>query len=405
MAKNTLPIGTTTTNTIGCVSARDSANVHIGNTTHNHYLGSDLRNKFLRGLCIPPLPYEDRKNRNPERAEGTCEWFTCHPRFHDWQNNTSSSLLWVSADPGCGKSVLSRYLVDNVLPPSKSRATCYFFFKDDFDDQRSLEGALRCLLHQLFKQRSHLLFDNILQEFATEGEMTFASFYKLWKILLSAAGEGDQIVCILDGLAECVNPQLLIKTLARFYKSNEHEKFKLKFIVTSQPYHQIRRGFYDLIKSQPTIHLAGESQKEVNDIADEITLYVIHRINGLSRTLGLSDKWRDILIDEFARFRSQTYLWAHLVLFFIEDAPLPITQSELRSNIRNLPLTVEAAYNKILSKSHNPDKTQMILQVITAASRPMSLSEIAVVLTFRADVHLSLNHLGQDIPPLDLTAQ
>jgi len=43
-------------------------------------------------------------------------------------------MLWVSADPGCGKSVFAKYLVDSILTITESRIICYFFFKDDFED-------------------------------------------------------------------------------------------------------------------------------------------------------------------------------------------------------------------------------------------------------------------------------
>ena len=55
-------------------------------------------------------PYRDRKERNPDRVLGTCEWFIAHELFRDWQESKSSRMLWVSADPGCGKSVLAKYL-------------------------------------------------------------------------------------------------------------------------------------------------------------------------------------------------------------------------------------------------------------------------------------------------------
>ena len=95
-------------------------------------------------------PYRDRKNRNPDRIQGTCEWFVAHELFLDWQESKSSRMLWVSADPGCGKSVLAKYLVDSVLATTESRTVCYFFFKDDFEDQKSIVSALSCILHQLF---------------------------------------------------------------------------------------------------------------------------------------------------------------------------------------------------------------------------------------------------------------
>jgi ankyrin repeat domain-containing protein 50 len=94
--------------------------------------------------------YRDRKDRNPKRLDGTCEWFINHPLFRNWQKSKTSSLFWVSADPGCGKSVLAKYLVDTMLPSIKSRTICYFFFKNDFEDQRSAVSALCCILRQFF---------------------------------------------------------------------------------------------------------------------------------------------------------------------------------------------------------------------------------------------------------------
>ncbi|KAJ5656585.1 Ankyrin repeat protein [Penicillium longicatenatum] len=38
----------------------------------------------------------------------------------------------VSADPGCGKSVLARLIIDGYIPAScLDVTTCYFFFKDN----------------------------------------------------------------------------------------------------------------------------------------------------------------------------------------------------------------------------------------------------------------------------------
>lgn len=56
--------------------------------------------------------YEGYKDFNPQRVEGTCEWFFNDDRYLKWRDSSISSLLWVSAGPGCGKSVLSRALID-----------------------------------------------------------------------------------------------------------------------------------------------------------------------------------------------------------------------------------------------------------------------------------------------------
>ncbi|KAB5536125.1 hypothetical protein GE09DRAFT_1176620 [Coniochaeta sp. 2T2.1] len=50
--------------------------------------------------------YEGYENFNPQKVEGTCEWFRDDDRFRKWRDSNTSSLLWVSAGPGCGKSVV-----------------------------------------------------------------------------------------------------------------------------------------------------------------------------------------------------------------------------------------------------------------------------------------------------------
>ncbi|KAF2176486.1 hypothetical protein K469DRAFT_813352 [Zopfia rhizophila CBS 207.26] len=84
--------------------------------------------------CLNVSPYRDRKDRNPDRVPGTCDWFVSHELFRGWQESISSRMLWASADPGCRKSVLAKYLVDSVLLTTESRTVCYFFFKNDFED-------------------------------------------------------------------------------------------------------------------------------------------------------------------------------------------------------------------------------------------------------------------------------
>lgn len=124
-------------------------------------------------------PYRDRKERNPDRVMGTCGWFVAHECFQQWRESPSSSMLLVSADPGCGKSVLAKYLVDSELSTTESRTTCYFFFKDDLEDQRSARSALCCLLHQLFEQKDILLSNKIVERFEASGGHLTSSFIEL----------------------------------------------------------------------------------------------------------------------------------------------------------------------------------------------------------------------------------
>src|SRR3984957_11190597 len=187
-------------------------------------------------------PYQDRKERNPDRVPGTCEWFVAHELFRDWQQSKSSRMLWVSADPGCGKSVLAKYLVDSVLPTTESRTTCYFFFKDDFEDQRSIICALGCILQQLFIQKRILLSEKIFEQIEMDGERFTNSFNELWDTIISVAEDKNagEIICLFDAIDECEDGgrSQLMQALCKLYGTGTD--FNLKFLVTSRPYGGIR---------------------------------------------------------------------------------------------------------------------------------------------------------------------
>jgi hypothetical protein len=73
--------------------------------------------------------YENFKAINKDRVPGTCMWVLKHPRYRRWLHSQENDLLWISADPGCGKSVLSKSLVDNELQDTETHSVCYFFFQ------------------------------------------------------------------------------------------------------------------------------------------------------------------------------------------------------------------------------------------------------------------------------------
>jgi DNA polymerase III delta prime subunit len=53
---------------------------------------------------------------NRRRIPNTCEWFRTDKRYKEWLSSDDVPLLLVSAPPGCGKSVLAAYLVEEELP-------------------------------------------------------------------------------------------------------------------------------------------------------------------------------------------------------------------------------------------------------------------------------------------------
>jgi hypothetical protein len=206
--------------------------------------------------------YEEHKNRNPDRVIGTCQWVINDLRYRSWLVSKTDNLLLVTADPGCGKSVLSKSLIGEELKSHESRSTCYFFFKDN-DEQNSLNDALCSLLHQLFSYRPHLL-SHAIPSFNRNGPELQRETAELWQILLQAATDSNagDVVCILDALDECAieGQANLSDLLTTFYNSSRLKTSRLstlKFLVTSRPYRSIERRFHKISAGLPTIRLAG----------------------------------------------------------------------------------------------------------------------------------------------------
>ena len=330
-------------------------------------------------------PYRDRKERNPDRIPGTCEWFVAHELFRDWQESKSSRMLWVSADPGCGKSVLAKYLVDSVLASTESRTTCYFFFKDDFEDQRSIVCALCCILRQLFLQKRILLSEKIFEQFEMDGERFTSSFNELWDAIISAAEDKNagEIICLFDAIDECEDRgrSQLTQALCKLYGTRRD--FNLKFLVTSRPYGGIRRGFQPLeIPGLPVIHLSGESDIEREKISREIDVFINARVKNIGAQLKLRNDQQELLLQELMRVPNRTYLWVYLTLDLIES-DIDIDKTGIVKATSHLPKTVDEAYERILSRSRNFKEAKRLLHIIVAAERPLTLKEMSVALALR----------------------
>ena len=340
---------------------------------------SDEESSFLQGLYNSQ--YEEHKSRNLDRVPGTCQWFLRNKKYSTWKENKSSDLLWVTADPGCGKSVLSKSLVDNELQSSPSSTTCYFFFKDDSADQKSATKAICALLHQiLYPYRKPVLLQKGVDVFKSRGTKMFDSFPILWELLLDIANdpEANEILCVLDALDECEEHEkkILINAVNRFYSSVGENKYngRLKFLITSRPYYDIEQQFDNLI-----IRLAGEDETEL--IKQEIDLVIRDRVPRLATKMKLDPATASILQQRLLDTENRTYLWLHLILEDVIKRSLRVkTPKRMEQFFKEIPATVYDAYDHILKRSPDPDDARKLLHIVLAAERPLTLREMNMAL-------------------------
>lgn len=326
--------------------------------------------------------YELYKSRVDDRLEGTCEWFLEQPHFNQWLDN-DRGLLIVSADPGCGKSVLAKHLIDNVLSQCNPSATiCYFFFKDG--DQNTQKQAICALLHQIFTNKPELikLAMNVIND---NGQETVNVVTKLWDIFSRVIKDPamGQTIFVLDALDECKESELVDLTDNIKFVQNDGET-RARFFVTSRPYENIILEFQELFDHSPHIHIPGENESD--KISQEVNIVIKHRVERLARKKRLSAPIQSYLEERLLRMEHRTYLWVHLVFEYFETHSFQKVKKGIdRVFIDKLPKDVNDSYCKILSKSEDMDMARKAFCIMLAASRPLTLTEMNIAVNLDLD--------------------
>ena len=356
-------------------------------------------------LCDLASDWESGKNFNASRVEGTCEWFLNDERFRRWRDSRTSALLWVSAGPGCGKSVLSRSLVDEGrLSTSVATSTvCYFFFKDGEEGRTSEADALSAILHQLFsRQATGHLIRYALSAHKNFGHSLSRNPSELWRILMDCTKSVDagEIICVLDALDECdvASRNQIINRLGSFY-FREQNMSKLKFLITSRPYDDLEASFRRFSATATYIRFDGDDKHR--DISHEISLVIDSRLGELACNLSPDDRRK--ISERLKSMENRTYLWLHLTFSIIEQDPSGYgRRSTIEDLLSDLPTQISGAYENILSRSKNERTTELLLQIILIATRPLTLDEANISLTLALQKERFTSHgalLSSQWPP------
>ncbi|KAL6828936.1 ankyrin repeat-containing domain protein [Trichoderma sp. SZMC 28015] len=327
--------------------------------------------------------YEWYKDLVEERVEGTCMWLLHHKYFKKWLHQESGPLV-ITADPGCGKSVLAKYLIDHGLP--RSVTICYFFFKDQ--DQNTIRQALCALLHQLFTRKPALI-KHAMAKFRTDGKGLINSTESLWEVLRNAVNDVQTgpIIIVLDALDECLASEFenLMKHIEIQFSESQLVQGKLKYLLTCRPYDQIVSRFQYLRDYFPNIHIPGEEESDT--ISQEINCVITYRAKRLSIKNNLPSEIENYLEFRLGNTPHRTYLWVFLIFDYLDKEIFKKTQKEVESIITTLPKSINEAYEQILNKSKDHPMVQKALSIILVANRPLTLSEMNVAVSMDDTIH------------------
>ncbi|KAL2065167.1 hypothetical protein VTL71DRAFT_4308 [Oculimacula yallundae] len=359
--------------------------------------------------CIKSLWYPDMDARALDPAltaePGTCEWILSHQKILLWTTNQESALLFLSGKPGCGKSVLTKYLKDMLptLPTSRVQLTsesaqipivAYFPFNDRGDQKaKKFYSMIRSILYQVFKASPvHFRFSELLESYKllkTGGPHTGTFEWPLhllreaWRSILRC-DTGVPLYVLVDALdeAETSTARETLALLRPIRPSETKEGcLKVKAFVTGRP-EVIIRLCDESYREIPRIRLEDEDEMANTD---DIAIYVKNQIVRVPthRRIELGP-----LFSQIVKQANGILLWAKLVVEHVVLQAATDSYQEIHRSITEIPSDMKDVYRTMLERekdNRHAEERRRIFQWVLFATGPITLPNLQVAILMRTN--------------------
>jgi Cdc6-like AAA superfamily ATPase len=165
-------------------------------------LGINGKREKIERWLLPPDPSTNYNKALEQRQEGSGLWFLQSDAFSTWKK-TKNSFLWLHGIPGCGKTILSSTIIEELERTAPRQSLLYFYF--DFSDthKQTLGSMVRSLVSQLYynHEQTAQQLDSLFSSCQNGCQQPTGE--SLCKLLLQEIGQFKEVWIVLDALDEC----------------------------------------------------------------------------------------------------------------------------------------------------------------------------------------------------------
>jgi ankyrin repeat protein/energy-coupling factor transporter ATP-binding protein EcfA2 len=334
---------------------------------------------------------EARERMVDEAYNATYEWMLNSPQYLIWKHSSGQRLL-IRGKAGCGKSTLMKHLfahetsAADIHGPSTARpVVCGFFFNGrGSPTERTLKAMLRTLLHQI-------VFQN-----PTAYRCIAKAHRGMEQVLASRNQIVDWTEKLLTNMLEDVMLSSTLPTLVFIDALDEGDGFSAAEVFGllekhTRPRPDGQRAMASVcLSSRPDNFVDHRKQWTTLNLTDfnskDIEMYTASRLNTMANACADS-RYQQLateLVPQIVAKADGVFLWVRLVVDEITTAmergedtqyfafQLSATPTDLWNQFREILLRV--------NHHHIPDM-QRLLQVVLVAERPLSVEELAHVLS------------------------
>jgi WD40 repeat protein len=322
---------------------------------------------------------------------GTCGWLLDELAIQSWMEvSPESQVVWFSAPPASGKSILSTYIISHLQDLGMSCQ--YFFFKFGDQTKRSLSTLLRTIAYQIAQENPD--FRRVLIALSAEGlklekaDTTFI-WQKIFESILFEMDLGHPMFWVIDGVDESESPKALLELL----RSLPRSRTPVRLLIMSRKTEPLLLAF-DRLSGSMKVDLIEKDNHDYN-LAD-IRLLVEKEMKHMRGT----DDLKQHITQSIMRRASGNFLWVRLVL---EEILSCHTESAIQETLEEIPNDMSKLYQRMeRAILDNPRKSNRVLAKAffawtICASRSLTLLELGQALKPEFPEFIDLRRTIQDV--------
>jgi hypothetical protein len=218
--------------------------------------GVPLQQKLsgLRQWLSAPNPATQPQRVLRNRSQGTCHWILDSRKYAKWKK-TPASILWLYGMPGCGKTIISTAVLEDLLQSCSHRSTgvsAHFYFDLNDAQTQCPDMMLRSLICQLSQNcaRMPASLDTLFA--LRDSRQGLPSLQTLLEAFKQMMLEFPQVFVLIEALDECRQLQELmdvLETVAGCQLDNMH------LLMISRKERDIESSLESYVKEEDTICL------------------------------------------------------------------------------------------------------------------------------------------------------
>ncbi|KAM3065727.1 hypothetical protein ACMFMG_010047 [Clarireedia jacksonii] len=359
----------------------------------SHGIGADTKQSLIDQLYFAKI---DERLTSLTPAQGTtCLWFFKSTEYLSWndrmQDSEHGGFLWIKGNPGTGKSTLMKLLYDDARQKARGNASqitiSFFFLARGTEEEKSVAGLYRSLLHQLFERAPELKerLDWMTSDGARVIERTGWHEQALKQTLTHAVPSlgSRSLTVFVDALDECEKDE--VADMVSFFEGlcdcarNSEVRLQVCFSSRHYPTIVIQKGIEIILENQ-----IGHTE--------DIEQYIKSKLR-----LGKS-KAAEELRSQILKKSSNIFLWVVLVLDILnsEYPDNSISLKKIRERLNQIPRKLSELFEMILRRDErNPEQLQLCLKLVLFAARPLKPAELYFAVQLGLDKE-SFGHWDRD---------